>query len=81
MEGLGITDVTGLENLGNFDELSIVNNEYLTTFAMLGANLPPDHRSSVNNLGIRDNPLLADVDGLQFIQEIEGEWAGLTSFP
>lgn len=71
--GLGITNLTGLENLGRFDELSIVNNMYLTTLRTLGENLPPGHRSTINNLGLRDNPLLVDVDGLWFIEQVNGE--------
>ncbi len=79
LEGLAITDLSGLENLGDFIELSIVNNEYLTTLRTLGASLPSDHRASVNNLGIRDNPLLEDVDGLWFIEEVKGERIGWIS--
>ena len=73
INGLGITDLSGLENLANFgDELAIVNNQYLVTLRQLGANLPSDYRTTVQNLGIRFNPLLVDVDGFRYIQNIEG---------
>ena len=69
---LGITDLSGLENLGSFDELSIVNNQYLATLRTLGQNLPAEYRATVSNLGIRDNPLLADCEGLWFVERVEG---------
>ena len=70
---LGITDLRGLENLASFgNELSIINNDQLVTLRHLGDNLPPEYRTSIRNLGIRDNPLLRDFDGLSYIQNIEG---------
>jgi hypothetical protein len=70
---LGITDLRGLENLASFgNELSIINNDQLVTLRHLGENLPPEYRTSIRNLGIRDNPLLRDFDGLSYIQNVEG---------
>ena len=70
---LGITDLRGLENLASFgNELSIINNDQLTTLSHLGENLPAGYRTSIRNLGIRDNQMLRDFDGLQYIQHIEG---------
>ena len=70
---LGITDLRGLENLASFgNELSIINNDQLTTLRHLGENLPADYRTSIRTLGIRDNQMLRDFDGLQYIQHIEG---------
>ena len=70
---LGIADLRGLENLGSFgNELSIINNDQLTTLRHLGENLDPEYKTSIRNLGIRDNPLLRDFDGLGYIQNIEG---------
>lgn len=71
---LGITDLRGLENLESFgNELSIINNDQLVTLRHLGENLPPEYRTSIRNLGIRDNPLLRDFDGLSYIQNVEGK--------
>lgn len=70
---LGITDLRGLENLESFgNELSIINNEQLTTLRHLGENLRPEYRTSIRNLGIRDNPLLMDFDGLGYLQNVTG---------
>lgn len=70
---LGITDLRGLENLATFgNELSIINNDQLVTLRHLGENLPPEYRTTIRNLGIRDNPLLRDFDGLGYIQSVEG---------
>jgi len=70
---LGITNFRGLENLRTFaNEFSIWNNPSLTTIAQLGANLPPSYRTSIRNLAIRDNPLLADVGGLRILSNITG---------
>lgn len=73
--GLGIVDLAGLENLGQFgNELSIVNNKYLVTLKELGENLPDSYRTSIRNVGIRDNPVLEDVDGLSYFDYIDGEF-------
>ena len=70
---LGIIDLRGLENLASFgNELSIINNDQLTTLSHLGENLPPEYRTSIRNLGIRDNQLLRDFNGLRYIQNITG---------
>ena len=75
ISGLGIVDLRGLENLREFgNELSIVNNKYLTTLKQLGENLPDDYRTSIRNVGIRDNPLLEDLDGLGYFDNIDGEF-------
>ena len=70
---LGITDLRGLEKLESFgNELSIINNHNLTTLRHLGESLDPEYKTSIRNLGIRDNPLLRDFDGLGYIQNVTG---------
>ena len=76
--GVGISDLQGLENIGTFgNELSIESNPYLTTLRHLGLNLSSDHHTSIRNIDIRNNERLADVDGLRFINRVDGERAHL----
>lgn len=75
ISGLGITDLQGLENLGSFgNELSIENNRDLRTLSHLGASFSNDYRTSIRNIGIRNNPTLVDVEGLRYIQTVAGVW-------
>jgi len=43
----------------------------------LGGNLPSNYRTTVSNIGVRDNPLLADVQGMQFVERVEGKLVNL----
>ncbi len=71
---LNITDLQGLENIGTFgNELSIEQNSQLLTLRQLGSNLPDNYRTVIRNIGIRNNERLADVEGLRFIQRVDGE--------
>ena len=73
--GLGVTDLQGLENIGTFgDELSIQRNPQLVTLRHLGLNLPGDYRTSIRNIEIRDNERLADMEGLRYIQTVDGKF-------
>lgn len=71
-----LRDLSGLENLAQYgDELSITNNLQLTTTAQLSANIPPEPSNflSLNNIGIRSNPLLCDLDGLRLVERVTGK--------
>lgn len=71
-----LRDLSGLENLAVYgDELSIVNNQQLTTTAQLSANVStePSNFLSLNNIGVRSNPLLRDLDGLRLVETVTGE--------
>ena len=70
-----LTDLSGLENLAQYgDELSIVNNQRLTTTAQLSANITPEPSNfiSLNNIGVRSNPLLRDLDGFRLVENVTG---------
>ena len=71
-----LTDLRGLENLAEYgDELSIVNNQQLSTLAHLSANVTsdPSNLLSLNNIGIRGNPMLQDLSGLRLVENVTGE--------
>lgn len=68
-----LTDLQGLENIATFTEVSITNNPQLRTLRHFAANLPPDYRTTVTNIGIRDNHVLEDVSGFNHIQEVTGK--------
>ena len=73
-----LTNLSGLENLAQYgDELSIVNNLQLTTTAQLSANVNPDSSNliSLNNIGIRSNPLLRDLSGVRLVESVTGKEA------
>ena len=66
-------DLRGLENLGQYgNELSITNNNKLSSLVHLSANLPSQHRISLRNIGIHNNPVLRDVAGLRIIENVTG---------
>jgi Notch-like protein len=70
-----LTDLSGLENLAQYgDELSIVNNLQLATTAQLSANVStePSNLISLNNIGVRSNPLLGDLDGFRLVENVTG---------
>ena len=70
---LGISDLQGLENVGRFgNELSIEGNSRLVTLRHLGANLPENYRTNITNIAIRNNPDLADWEGLRYVQAVDG---------
>ncbi len=70
---VGITDLRGLENLGSFkNELSIENNPNLVSLQLLGSNLPEGYRTSIRNIYLRNNLQLTDVEGLRYIETIDG---------
>ena len=76
-----LTNLTGLENLAQYgNELSILNNQRLTTLRQLSSNLPPEHRITVRSIGIRDNPLLEDVEGLSYVSNVTGKNPEYESF-
>ena len=69
-----ITDLRGLENVGSFgNELSIDNNPELTTTRHLGVSLPDSYRTSIQNIGLRGNRLLEDLEGFRYISNVTGE--------
>ena len=71
-----LTNLSGLENLAQYgDELSIVNNLQLTTTTQLSANVNPDSSNliSLNNIGIRSNPLLRDLSGVRLVESVTGK--------
>lgn len=71
-----LRDLSGLENLAQYGpELSIVNNQKLTTTVHLSANVTSDsaHFLSLTNVGVRSNPLLRDLDGLSLISTVTGK--------
>ena len=74
-----LTDLRGLENLAEYgDELSIVNNQQLSTLAHLSANVTsdPSNLLSLNNIGIRGNPMLQDLSGLRLVENVTGKGEG-----
>lgn len=72
--GTGISDLQGLENIESFgNELFIERNPDLLTLRHLGSNLPDSYRISIRNIGIRNNPQLVDMEGLRYVQSVEGE--------
>lgn len=76
ISGTRITDLQGLENVRSFgNELSIEYNSELTTTRQLGANLPESHLTSIQNIGVRGNRLLEDLEGFSYIREVTGECA------
>lgn len=74
-----LTDLRGLENLAKYgDELSIVNNQQLSTLVHLSANVTsdPSNLLSLNNIGIRGNPMLQDLSGLRLVENVTGKGEG-----
>ena len=65
-----IQSLQGLENLANFTELVIENMANLETLEHLGANLPANYRTTVQNIAIHDNPKLTNVDGLRIVNNV-----------
>ena len=53
-------------------ELVVENNPALTTLEHLSANLPSSHRIDVRSVGLRNNPLLRDIDGLRIVTNVSG---------
>ena len=78
IRGTAITTLQGLENVGSFgNELSIERNPNLITIRDLGSNLPDSHRIYIRNIKIRNNPLLQDLEGLRYLQSVDGGWNGM----
>lgn len=74
--GIGISDLQGLENIESFgNELSIERNPNLITLRHLGSNLPDGYRTSIRNIGLRNNPQLVDMEGFRYIRRVDGERA------
>lgn len=72
--GTRISDLQGLENVESFgNELSIERNPSLVTLRHLGSNLPDSYRTTIRNIKLRDNPSLVDMEGLRYIQRVDGE--------
>ena len=71
-----LRDLSGLENLARYGpELSIVNNQKLTTTVHLSANVTPNPTTflTLTNVGVRSNPLLQDLDGLSLVSTVTGK--------
>jgi hypothetical protein len=71
--GTAVSDLQGLENVESFgNELSIERNFNLLTLRHLGANLSDSYRTTIRNIKLRDNPSLVDLEGLRYIQRVDG---------
>ena len=67
-----LTSLKGLENLKQIGKLSIVRNDILPSLEDLG-NIRLDQDHLHLGLNISENPLLENLDGLQFITKVSGE--------
>ena len=60
----------GLENLATITQLVIENMPNLITLEHLGANTASDYRTSVHSIGIHNNPMLTNLDGLRIVENV-----------